>query len=231
MKSVKSFINNLGKNYYPDFLTDPLEENLDYKKNWLLVRYQKKNFYEKNFDTIKSRQEDIVLSLKEKFEKALSQIFLKLSTADPKTFDTFINLNIEATKLILKTLKSDFYINSKGSRYYSTVIDNLEIENLNSRIYKASDYPDNGSMLQIIDNLENEKNYSNFEPIRSIYYTEYHLERFKVLSLLPLTLFHIGSRFVDELNKIHFMISELNESKQISNRIKWSGKKRILDLY
>ncbi|WP_024772966.1 hypothetical protein [Aquimarina macrocephali] len=228
MKSVKSFIKALGKNYYLDFIIEPHSEDIDFNRNFVLVEYQNKQYYEKNIELIEIHQNEIINKIGKMYENALAQIYLKLSTTDSKNLDGFIKFNIKAANIQLRTIKSDFDINDKRSRYCSTLIDNEEIQQLsliNSRKIDINDYPEDSSMSSIIESLISSEKYQNKEIARSMYYLDFHITRFKILSSLPFSLFHIANRFVNDLMHIQNIIEELNDSKQLAVKIKWLGKK------
>ena len=54
---------------------------------------------------------------------------------------------------------------------------------------------------------------------------DFHITRFKVLSMLPFALFQISHKFLTDLIHIQSIIDELNDSKQLAIKIKWLGKK------
>ncbi|WP_452603080.1 hypothetical protein [Pontimicrobium sp. MEBiC06410] len=228
MKSVKNFIKALKQNYYIEFLIDPYSSSVEYEKHFVLIKYQNKNYYENNIEFIKIRQREILNDIKKQYENALSQIFLKLATTNSDTFDSFIKFNIEAVKISLRTIKSDFYVNNKQSRYYSTLIDNLDTNNIGiptKREINAEDYPKDGSMIQIFESLDKSTNTSKENHIWSYYYLEFHNSRLKALSWLPFALFHVGNRFIIDLVRIQNNINEICLSNQEKTKIKWLGKK------
>ncbi|UZO81162.1 hypothetical protein NBT05_01500 [Aquimarina sp. ERC-38] len=166
--------------------------------------------------------------MKNQYENALSQIFLKLATTNYDTFDSFIKFNIEAVKISLRTIKSDFYVDNKQSRYYSTLIDNLDTNNIdviNERKINSEDYPKDGSIMQIFESLNKSTSPSKVNYLESYYYLNFHKARSKTLSWLPFALFHIGNRFILDLVRIQNNINEIRMSNQKSTRIRWLGKK------
>lgn len=228
MKSVKTFIKSLGENYYLDFIVEPYSKLGDYKQHFVLIEYQNNDYYEKNLELIETRQEEIINNIVKQYENALAQIYLKLSTVNSKSLDGFIKFNIAAVKIKLRTIKADFYVNDKKSRYCSTLIDNHEIQKLssiNSRKINSDDYPKNGSILRLFESLIDSKSDLKDPLVQSVYVLEFHITRFKVLSSLPFALFHIAHRFMNDLIHIQKTINDLNDSNQLATKIKWLGKK------
>ena len=226
MKGIKNFIKNLGRNYYLDFIVDPYSESIDFDKEFVKVTYQNKFYYENNLETIRLRQEEIIVELKKLYEDALSQIYLKLATTSSETLDNFITFNIEAIKICLKKIKSDFYINDKKSRYYSLVddFDIRETESLNKNEFKKSDYSNENPMENLFKRLS-DNNITGGNDFWSDYFLEFHYERIKTLSWLPFAIFQIGNKFIIDLIRIQENLNEIRKSNQISLKIKWLGKK------
>lgn len=228
MKSVKSFINALGKNYYLEFIADPYSPDLDHDEYFFLVKHKNKEYYEKNIQLIRNRQEEIISEIKILYEEALSQIYLKLSTSKPENFDNFIKFNIDAAKIKLKTIQSDLFVDTKASRYYSKIIDNYDVDFVNdysNRTTNLQDYPEDGSILKIVEKLKKNKEPSNTTFIHSIYFMEDHNNRFKIISFLPFSLYVITSRFIKDLMAVQETINEIKDLNKIVPKLKWAGKK------
>ena len=130
MKNVNSFIKLLGENYYLSLIIDANTEIIDFAKYYLPVKYQNYYHYELKINEIHLRRREIINKVKSKFQDALSEIYINLSSQDPENFDAFLIFNIEAVKLQLKIIKADFYVDSNQSRYYSIVDDNPETQDL-----------------------------------------------------------------------------------------------------
>ncbi len=228
MKNVKNFIRALGENYYPEFLVNPYSELVQYDEHFVLVEYQNKSYYENSLNFIRVRQQAIIIDLKRQYENALSQIFLKLATTRTETFDSFIKFNIEAVKISLKTIKSDFYVDNKQSRYHSILIDNLNINDINilsKRDVNLENYPKDGTILRMFESISGTKNTYAEDYFSSNYYLGFHNLRLKTLSWLPFALFHIGNRFIMDLVRIQDDINRIRLSNKESARIKWLGKR------
>jgi len=228
MKIVKSFIKALGKNYYFDFIILAGSEDIDYLEHYVLVEYENQDFYEKSLEKIQLRQEEIIKEIKKLYEDSLSEIYLNLSTSDPENFDSFIKFNIEAIKIQLKTLKSDFYVDEKKSRYCSLLLDNAEVGDLYYKHIAKRHYNNlliGRKIPTLFSNFDFKNENIKTTYIESFYFNEFHLKRFKTLSNLPLSLFLIGYKFILELIKIQNMIVDIRESKEINPKIKWTGKR------
>lgn len=128
----------------------------------------------------------------------------------------------------LKTIKSDFYVNNKQSRYYSKLIDNIDpnyISTGNTREINPEDYPKDGPMIQIFESLNESTSPPEINYFWSYYYLHFHDSRLKTLSWLPFALFHIGNRFIIDLIRIQNDINQIRISNQESKKIKWLGKR------
>ena len=221
MKNVNSFIKLLGENYYLSLIIDANTESIDFAKYHLPVKYQNYYHYELKINEIHLQRREIINKVKSKFQDALSEIYINLSSQDPENFDAFLIFNIEAVKLQLKIIKADFYIDSKQSRYYSIVDDNPDAQDLQTFYQEktnANEFELDATIYELINN-------SNFKKVESLYYPLGLAYRYNSLSYLPFSLFHIGLKFVLELIKIQQMLNALKEEKQVNPRIKWSGKK------
>ncbi|WP_299767359.1 hypothetical protein [uncultured Dokdonia sp.] len=228
MKSVKNLIKSLRENYYLEFLVDPNSDLVAFDKHYVLVNYQNKDYYEVDIESIKLRQQEILIDLKKEYENALSQIFLKLATSNSDTFESFIRFNIEAVKISLRTIKADFYIDSKQSRYYSNLIDNLGVNKLkiiNNREVNYESYFKDSSIVEFYESLFKDSSISGLDHVFSYYSIEFHNHRMKILSRLPFALFHIASRFIIDLSRIEEKIREIRSLNQETPKIKWLGKR------
>ncbi|MBC3759992.1 hypothetical protein H7U19_16385 [Hyunsoonleella sp. SJ7] len=234
MKSVKSFIKALGENYYQDFLIDPCSDLVDYEEHFVLLKYKNKNYYEISLSEIKLRQEEILNALKKQYENALSQIYLKLSTAKTNTFRPFIKFNIDAVNIKIRTLKADMFIDSKRSRYFSILIDNFDSQSLTdlyTRDIDSNEYPEDGVMLRIFEKINDSSISWMNDSSESFYFTNFHYLRFQVLSWLPFALLHIANQFVLDLLRIEKYMNETFKVHMLSKKIKWLGKRLILVMF
>ena len=221
MKNVNSFIKLLGENYYLSLIIDANTESIDFAKYHLPVKYQNYYHYELKINEIHLQRREIINKVKSKFQDALSEIYINLSSQDPENFDAFLIFNIEAVKLQLKIIKADFYVDNIQSRYYSIVDDNPETQDLQT-IYQEKT---NDNEFEVDDKIYELINNSDFKKVESLYCPTALYYRSKTLSFLPFSLFHIGYKFVLELIKIQRIVNDLKEEKQVNPRIKWSGKK------
>lgn len=221
MKSVNSFIKALSENYYSEFLTDAIAEEIDFHRYFLPVNYQSHYYYELRINEIHLKRREIINNVKKLYQNALSQIYIELSSQDPENFDAFLIFNIEAVKLQLKIIKADFYVDSKQSRYYSIVDDNPETQYLQT-IYQEKT---NDNEFELDDKIYELINNSDFKKVESLYYPFALYYRSKTLSFLPFSLFHIGYKFVLELIKIQRIVNDLKEEKAVNPKINWIGKK------
>ena len=165
MKNVNSFIKLLGENYYLHLIIDANTENIDFRKYFLPVNYQNYTYYELKINEIHLKRREIINRIKSKFQDALSEIYINLSSQDPDNFDAFLIFNIEAVKLQLKIIKADFYIDSKQSRYYSIVDDNPDAQDLQTFYQEktnANEFELDATIYELINN-------SNFKKVESLY--------------------------------------------------------------
>jgi hypothetical protein len=221
MKQVNSFIKSLGENYYFDFITNAVAEEIDFFKYHLPINYQNKHYYELIINEIHLKRREIIEKIKNHYLDALSQIYVSLSSQDPENFDSFLAFNIEAVKLQLKIIRADFYVDSKQSRYYSVVDDNPDLQELLSKNhdkFNDDDFELDDKIFKLISN-------SNFKKVESIYYLGALYERSRALSFIPLSIFNIGHNFVVQLMKIQQIVQDLKEEKSVNPKINWVGKK------
>ena len=130
MQSINSFINLLGKNYYSDFLINVNTEVIDLDSYSILVRYNSTYYYELNNTEILLKRNELISTIKEQFQQALSEVYSMLLSQDQVKLNSYLELNIKTVKSHLNTLKKDFYIDSNQSRYYSVLEDNPTMQDL-----------------------------------------------------------------------------------------------------
>lgn len=221
MKSVNLFIKALSENYYYDFLTDAVAEEIDFHRYFLPVNFQNHYYYELKINELHLKRREIINNVKKLYQNALSQIYIELSSQDPENFDSFLAFNIEAVKLQLKILRADFYVDDKQSRYFSVIDDNPNLQELIAKTHDKTSSNEMDLDKKIFDLIID----SNFRKVESIYFLATLYERSKALSFLPLSLFNIGHNFVIQLIRIQQIVQDLKEEKEVNPRIKWSGKK------
>lgn len=213
MQSINSFINLLGKNYYSDFLINVNAETIDFDSYIVLVNYKGTYFYELNSDEILLKRKEVIIEIKEHYQQALNEIYAMMLSQDPSKLNSFLDLNIKTVKSHLNILKKDFYIDSNQSRYYSILDDNPIIHDLET-VYqenlKNEEIGIDKKVIEIISNSDLKKN-------DSFYYLGFLYQRYKTLSFLPFSLFQIGHRFINELNKIKSLNSRTPKANQIEN--------------
>ena len=205
MQNVTNFINLLGENYYLDFIIQPYAEEVDYEKHFVLVHYQDKKYYEQTHEFIQIRQNEIINDAKTLFQKSISDIYLEVSKRRNEEIEKFLNFNIQAAKVKLNILKNDFYVENDKSRYCAILYDDADTQTLET-FFSKRDYSNTTTNIEIksiIQKLNSDDNPKNVLPFNtSDYFLEFHIQRYKLLSFLPFKLFHIGHRFVFELEKI-----------------------------
>lgn len=217
MQNVTNFINLLGENYYLDFIIQPYAEEVDYEKHFVLVHYQDKKYYEQTHEYIQIRQNEIINDAKSLFQKSISDIYLEVSKKKNNEIENFLNLNIKAANVKLNILKNDFYIENDNSRYFAILYDDADPETLETFFSKReySTATSNIEIKSIIQKLNSGNIKSPLPYNDSDFFIEFHLQRFKLLSFLPFKLFHIGHRFVLELEKIKALspVGKLKKAK------------------
>lgn len=220
MQNVINFIDLLGENYYLDFIIEPNLEEIDYEKHFVLVHYQDKRYYEQPHDYIQKRQNEIINNIKSLYHKSISDIYLEVSKRENNEIEKFLNFNIQAVKVKLNILKNDFYLENYNSRYYALLYDDADGQTFES-FFPKREY--SGTTLNVyIKGIIDKFNSDNVDYLApdnpSDYYLGFHKQRFKLLSSLPFKLFHIGQKFIFELDRI----KKLNnvENTQPSNFIK-----------
>ena len=221
MKSVNTFIKALSENYYLDFIIDANTEEIDFQKYKLLVTYNNSYYYELESNAIHLKRKEIIQKVRYLYQEALSEIYINISSQDPENFDTFLVFNIEAIKFNLKILKIDMYIESKNSKYHSIADDDPEATHIDE-YYLTKAKVENFVMDKDFFKLITQFRYNRVTSLHSL--RDLH-ERYKALSSIPFSLFHIAYKFLLDLYKIQVMINNLKESKQINPKIKWSAKK------
>ena len=218
MQNVTNFINLLGENYYLDFIIQPYAEEVDYEKHFVLVHYQDKKYYEQTHEYIKIRQNEIINDAKSLFQKSISDIYLEVSKRKNEEIEKFLNFNIQAAKVKLNVLKNDFYVENEKSRYCAILYDDADTQTLET-FFSKRDYSSTTTNIEIksiIQKLNSGDSPKNLLPFNSSdYFLEFHIQRYKLLSFLPFKLFHIGHRFVFELEKIKELspVSKLKKAK------------------
>lgn len=219
MQNVADFINLLSENYYLDFIIEPHAEEVDYEKHFVLVHYQDKKYYEQTHEFIQIRQNEIINVAKSLFQKSISDIYLEVSKRNNEEIEKFLNFNVEAVKVKLNILKNDFHVENDKSRYCAILYDDVDTQTLET-FYSKRDYSTtttNVEIKSIIQKLSLDDSKNIFGMNESDYFLEFHFQRFKLLSILPFKLFHIGHRFISELNKIKSLNSRLPKVNQIVN--------------
>ena len=218
MQNVTNFINLLGENYYLDFIIQPYAEEVDYEKHFVLVHYQDKKYYEQTHEYIQIRQNEIINDAKSLFQKSISDIYLEVSKRKNEEIEKFLNFNIQAAKVKLNVLKNDFYVENEKSRYCAILYDDADTQTLET-FFSKRDYSSTTTNIEIksiIQKLNSGDSPKNLLPFNaSDYFLEFHIQRYKLLSFLPFKLFHIGHRFVFELEKIKELspVSKLKKAK------------------
>lgn len=218
MQNVTNFINLLGENYYLDFIIQPYAEEVDYEKHFVLVHYQDKKYYEQTHEYIQIRQNKIINDAKSLFQKSISDIYLEVSKRKNEEIEKFLNFNIQAAKVKLNVLKNDFYVENEKSRYCAILYDDADTQTLET-FFSKRDYSSTTTNIEIksiIQKLNSGDSPKNLLPFNSSdYFLEFHIQRYKLLSFLPFKLFHIGHRFVFELEKIKELspVSKLKKAK------------------
>lgn len=220
MQNVINFIDLLGENYYLDFIIEPNLEEIDYEKHFVLVHYQDKRYYEQPHDYIQKRQNEIINNIKSLYHKSISDIYLEVSKRENNEIEKFLNFNIQAVKVKLNILKNDFYLENYNSRYYALLYDDADGQTFES-FFPKREY--SGTTLNVfIKGIIDKFNSDNVDYLApdnpSDYYLGFHKQRFKLLSSLPFKLFHIGQKFIFELDRIKKLNSV--ENTQPSNFIK-----------
>lgn len=222
MKEVLSFINSLGENYYLSLLIQSDAEIIDFNKYDLKIYYNNNFYYELSINEIHLKRREIVNNLRSMYLKAISEIYINLSTKDPEQLETFLHFNIEATKFKLKTIKSDFYIDSNLSRYNSAIdTDNKILNILAIYIFKHSKEPDFEIDKEILSVIKD----TQINSSEAKYLFKYFYDRFEAISFLPLALFNIGYQFFLDLRKIKHMVEEIKAGNLLNSKIKWSTTK------
>jgi hypothetical protein len=227
MKSIRSFVKALNANYYSDFIVDPYSDFTDFSEQILLVRYKNADYYEKSLEAIHLIQREILGNVQSLYQKALTDIYIRLANKTGENFTSLLALNIQALKVTMDVLKSDFYIDDSKSRYYSKIVDSDYIGKAESRKIDIDNYPIDGHFIKIIKKwvLEDQQFRQDMEDYESFYHIGYHTKRFKVLSYLPFALWHISLKFIEDLKNAKSIISEQNETNLSGTKLKWTGKK------
>lgn len=214
MQSINSFINILGKNYYSEFLINIDSEIIDFKKYDLLVKYNGSFFFELNGNEIYSKRKEIILTIKEQHQQALSELYTLMLSQDKIKLNSYLEITTKTLKSHLSTLKKDFYIDSEQSRYYSTLEDNPIIQDLEF-IYQENLRNDNfeidKGVYEIINNAKSKK-------VESLYFLGFLYQRYKTLSFIPFSLFQIGKEYLRELDKVILLIENNKNIETINSK-------------
>lgn len=219
MKSVVSFINYVGQNHYLSLLVKSDEETIDFDKYDLKVLYNNNYYYELTIEEIHFKRREIIANIRDLYIKAISEVYVNLSTKDSEQIEPFIHFNIESVKFKLKILRNDFYIDNNLSRYHSTIdVYNPTLSILSLYMFKysrESDFEINDEVLNTISK-DVDSNYS--KDLLDFFY-----QRFEAISFIPMYLFIIASQFINELEKIKNMMSQIKDERSYT-KIKWTGK-------
>ena len=222
MQHVTNFIKQLGENYYLDFIIEPYKDDFEYEDYYLLVQYQNKKYYELSLELINKRQEDIITNLKVLFKNSISELLVEIASKDSEKVNILLNSFIEAVKVNLKAIIDDFRIDDTKSRYYSILIDDYETFEIINKRYDEKYFSDlrtyNDEILYVINRIGRKVYAINSEKETTIYSLEDHINRHNILSALPFKLFHIGQKFIFELERIKKLNSV--ENTQPSNSVK-----------
>ena len=206
MQHVTNFIKQLGENYYLDFIIEPYKDDFEYEDYYLLVQYQNKKYYELSLELINKRQEDIITNLKVLFKNSISELLVEIASKDSEKVKILLNSFIEAVKVNLKAIIDDFRIDDTKSRYYSILIDDYETFEIINKRYDEKYFSDlrtyNDEILYVINRIGRKVYAINSEKETTIYSLEDHINRHNILSSLPFKLFHIGQKFIFELDRI-----------------------------
>ncbi|WP_276974599.1 hypothetical protein [Flavobacterium filum] len=223
MQNINSFITFLGKNYYSDFLINVDSETIDFDSYGILVKYNSSYYYELNHSEILLKRKEIILSIKDLYHKALSEVYSLMLSHDQFKLNSYLEISIKTVKSHLNTLKKDFYTDSDESRYYSILEDNpiiLDLEIVYQENLRNDDFDVDEKVFDIINN-------SNFKKVESLYFLGFLYQRYKTLSFIPFSLFQIGKQFLFELNKIKL----LNESNSNEASVNTKNQSNMGDTY
>jgi hypothetical protein len=231
MKNLKLFVKALRKNYYKDFIVAPDSKSVNFAEQFVLIEYQGKNYYERNLEAIRLRQNEILNNIKNLYKKALSDLYFELAEKKSDDIYSTINFYTESLKINVDTLQTDFFIDDPNSRYYSNLIDSDDVKNSIDFPLKKSDLdelPYDGKFINLIKKwyfeepmIDDEKKV--LEDFESFYHIGFHGRRFKVISFLPFSLWHISIQFISDIHKAKKIIEEQQNIN--ADKIKWSGKK------
>jgi hypothetical protein len=223
MQNINSFITFLGKNYYSDFLINVDSETIDFDSYGILVKYNSSYYYELNHSEILLKRKEIILSIKDLYHKALSEVYSLMLSHDQFKLNSYLEISIKTVKSHLNALKKDFYTDSDESRYYSILEDNpiiLDLEIVYQENLRNDDFDVDEKVFDIINN-------SNFKKVESLYFLGFLYQRYKTLSFIPFSLFQIGKQFLFELNKIKL----LNESNSNEASVNTKNHSNMGDTY
>jgi len=88
MKSIKSLIKALQKNYYLEFLIEPDSDLVDFSEHEVLVEYERANYYKKKLKVIDLIQNDVLKEVRDLYKKSLSELYIKLANTDAKNLNS-----------------------------------------------------------------------------------------------------------------------------------------------
>ncbi|WP_157209205.1 hypothetical protein [Mariniflexile maritimum] len=215
MKAITKFLEALSDNYYEKFLIENPYIQKDYEnKYYSEVLYNKKVYYEIELDDISTLITEILLKLKAKYKKAISEVYIEIANKSSSEIHSIIENLIKSVNVNLKVIKNDFYIYDKNSRYFSETNFNSQDFSIQSAINLFSEEINNGKYFDVNKNV-----FSSFD----LYYES---ERGFVLSYLPVALFTIGNAFILELIRIkeEAISNEIKIAIPETSKLKWDGK-------
>jgi hypothetical protein len=217
LKAVRKFQKALTKNYYKDFLAEAAYDDVNLQKHYEIPVYYHSQWYlEMDLDLIVEQSKEIREQVKDLYNEALREIHLILAEKKQAEFIPFFEyLEISLLKTI-EAIKTEFYIDSKKSKFYSS-LDILDPEQRLRDIFSSA-----SKELKAIS-------FYNFryddQLIYNLWFYDY---RFKRLSFLPMSLFVIGTSFLKEIQKIKKIKSP--ENSEISLKTNLSCNQVVLFL-
>jgi hypothetical protein len=231
MRNLKLFVKALRKNYYKEFIVSPNSKDVDFSEQVVLIEYKAKNYYERNFEGIRLRQNEILNHIKTLYKKALSDLYFDLAEKKSEEIYSTINFYTESLKINIETIQTDFFIDDQNSRYYSKLVESNDIKSSTDFPLRKSDLdelPYDGKFISLLKKwyfeeptIEDEKKV--LEDFESFYHLGFHGRRFKVISFLPFSLWHISNQFINDINKAKKIIEEQQSLR--SEKMIWSGKR------
>jgi len=217
LKSTAKFLKAISQNYYLEFLIDIDDDKFDISQEYTPVVYKDKSLYEFDVVKIKALIKNILSNVYELYFKAKSEIYLEFSKTEYNDLENFVTFTIKALIVNLNLIKNDFYIDDQKSRYYS----------------KFDEYFISVSLTQAYNNFLKE-NHSfikdgNIDISKMPFDDElrlYSTYRFRLVSLLPFSLFNIGNAFLKDLYELEEAIINHKKNEQSTNDLKiiWDSK-------